>query len=303
MSTTTILHDLTARCAEILPGRIRSAYLEGSGADETRIATSDLDGTIVFQDALPTDERATVARLIAEWSRATGIECDLELTDRDAVARGVSPALKEAGRLVWGDDIRAEMALLPLPEWTRDRLHTSYWRAVNLFGRTPPVHLPLAAPDPADPFLGYCRRAVRVADAMAPSTRDLVRHIGWAATGLLALRAGRYVARKRDCHRLYAALIGDEWSALLRDLYERCRGEWGYLLPDDEDGRAALHAICARALAFENHFMRLYRAFLLDELRGTDEIGRALAAQVLGKVPLAHAEVSEALAIVGENER
>jgi hypothetical protein len=60
-------------------------------------------------------------------------------------------------------------------------------------------------------------------------TRDLICSTGWAATALVAQRAGHYVDRKRGCHALYAEHIGDEWSDLVRDLYECCeccRGRW-----------------------------------------------------------------------------
>jgi hypothetical protein len=74
------------------------------------------------------------------------------------------------------------------------------------------------------------------------------------------------VARKRDCHRRYSERIGDEWADLIEDIYMRCRGEWNYLIPDAAEDRAILRAICERTLAFENHFLGVYRDYLLGEL-------------------------------------
>jgi hypothetical protein len=63
-------------------------------------------------------------------------------------------------------------------------------------------------------FFGYDHRPMRLANgSFEPSTRDLFRATGWAATALIAWRAGRYVARKSECHRLYQQFIGDEWAA------------------------------------------------------------------------------------------
>ncbi len=91
-----------------------------------------------------------------------------------------------------------------------------------------------------------------------PSTRNLIRVTGWAATALLALRGGVYVARKSDCQATYQRHISDEWTDLLDDLYRRCRTDWRYLIPVSD---AALRALCQRALQFENHFLLVYRDY------------------------------------------
>ena len=135
------------------------------------------------------------------------------------------------------------------------------------------MRLPLGYPDPRGEFYGYDCRAVRLPDGgEARSTRNLIRTTGWAATALVAHRAGRYVARKRDCHAIYRETIGDEWGDLLADIYTQCRAEWNYLIPDDAADRRRLRAICERTLAFENHFLAIYRRYLLAELRGADDV-------------------------------
>jgi hypothetical protein len=154
------------------------------------------------------------------------------------------------------------------------------------------VRLPLAYPDPAGAFYGYDSRTVRLPDgAEARSTRNLIRVTGWAATALLAHQAGRYVARKRDCHATYRAAIGDEWSDLLADIYTRCRAEWNYLIPDDAADRRRLRAICERTLAFENQFLAIYRRYLLTELRGADDGHARQALWLLGQIPYDDDEV------------
>ncbi len=236
------------------PGRVRGYYVEGSHASDTAVAASDLDLTIVFKGSFQAGhdndegERERAARLTASYGAASVVECDAEIVDEEELRRGVYPAFKLASRLVYGDDVRDAVPLLPLDEWTRQRMHAACWLIVGLYGRPCPLRLPIDYPDPTGKFYGYDHRPVRLPDGRSvPTTRDLIRVIGWAATALVALQAGRYVARKRDCHVLYRACIGDEWTALLDDIDTRCRGEWGYLVPDDPYQRRDLRDICARA--------------------------------------------------------
>ena len=171
-------------------------------------------------------------------------------------------------------------------------MHSSYYRLGSLFGRTAPVRSPLAYPDPAGEFFGYDRRPVRLADgSVEPSTRDLIRATGWAATALIAWRAGRYVARKSECHHVYQEMIGDEWAPLLTAIYENCRQRWNYRIPTELADRAHLRHLCARTLDFENAFLTTYRTYLLDELRSADADGRRFARETLARMPFGDMDV------------
>ncbi|MCB0062563.1 MAG: hypothetical protein KDE19_10630 [Caldilineaceae bacterium] len=134
---------------------------------------------------------------------------------------------------------------------------------------------------------GYTERKVRLANGQAVnSTRDLIRVMGWIGTALVALQGKQVVSRKSDCHRLYRHHVNDEWAPFLEELYEQCRNEWRYLIPTGARERAALRAICQRALAFENHFLQIYKQFLLAELTANAEERRAHALWVQEKLPL-----------------
>jgi hypothetical protein len=93
-----------------------------------------------------------------------------------------------------------------IKDWARDRLHTSYWRSVKLFGRLSRVTLPLDYPSIEDPFCGYL---------VLGSTRNLLRHISWAATALIAYQGRTYVVRKADFYRVYRTVINDNFSDYL----------------------------------------------------------------------------------------
>lgn len=283
----TLLRAVVASFDAAFPNRILAYYLLGSYADGTSLPTSDLDLTVIFRGAfLSAEERADAGRLCAEWIARAPLELDVELEEEATLRRGASPTLTLGSTLLAGDDVRAALPLVPLDEWTRDRMHTSYWRVIKLFGRPVPVTLPLGLPDPTAEFYGYTTRLTRLRDgSQVPGTRDLIRSVGWAATALVAWRAGLYVARKRDCHQLYAAHIGGPHATLVRDVYIWCRDAWAGVVPSAGADRERLREICARTLAFENDFLRTYLAFLDQELAGAPA-ARARALEVLALVPL-----------------
>lgn len=277
------------------PGRVRGYYVEGSHADRAPVAASDLDLLVVFKDATDEEERAAAARLARECAARDPVELDVGIASEADLMRGATPMFKLAGRCVHGEDIRDRVPLLPLADWTRDRMHASYWLAVHVFGRPVPLAPPFAYPDPAGEFYGYDRREARLPDGTtARSTRNLIRVTGWMATALVALRAGRYVARKRDCHVLYRECGGDEWAPFLTEIYTRCRGAWQCLVPDAPSDRRRLRALCADALAFENHFLAQYRPFLLAELRAEGAARRDRARWVVEQAPFRDDEIMAA---------
>ncbi|HEY7021315.1 MAG TPA: hypothetical protein VH349_09375 [Ktedonobacterales bacterium] len=292
-----LLREIVARFEEAFPERVRGYFVIGSYGDASSVSTSDLDLDITFKRRFESDdERERVRDLCAALQAQTVIELDLDVGDEESLRGGLSPNLKLAGLCVYGEDVRDQYPLLPVVAWTRDRMHSSYYRLGSLFGRTAPVRAPLIFPDPTGEFFGYDGRLVRLADgSLAPSTRDLIRATGWAATALIALRAGRYVARKSECHRMYEELIGDEWAPLLTAIYENCRQRWNYRIPTKPADRALLRRLCARTLDFENAFLAAYKIYLLGELRSADAAGRRFVRETLERMPFVDAEVMRAL--------
>lgn len=291
----TLVADTLARILTALPDRLRAVYALGSYADDSAVATSDLDLVFIITGQFRDGEQALIEALLAECAAQAEGELDGEAVDEASLEAGVTPTLKLGSRLLWGDDLRQRLPLMSLPAWTRDRMHSSYWRLAGLFGRPLPLTIPLDYPDLDDAFYGYTRRPVHLpGGTLAPGTRDLMRAVGWMATALLAYQAGEYVATKRACAALYREHIGDEWADLLDDLAIWVRGAWEYRIPAAPDERARLRAICARTLAFENAFLTRYRGYALAELRGDDPEGRQSALEAQRRVPLADAEIMRA---------
>ena len=130
------------------------------------------------------------------------------------------------------------------------------------------------------------------------STRDLIRLTGWAATAMIAFKAGRYVARKSDCHKMYQACFQDEWGQLLEDIFEYCKKRWNYLIPDEIEERNRLREMCRRTLSFENHFLTVYKEYLLKVLHNGSEQGKQQALWMLGQIPFQDEDVLEAVRIL-----
>ena len=279
------------------PGRVRAYYAEGSYADRTAISTSDIDLVLIFKHRFVDDDEIGAARRLGAYcANLSAFELDLDITDEQQANHTAFPTLKLASVLLYGEDIRDQLALPSISAWTRDRMHAAYWLIVQVFNRPPLVRYPLGYPQPDAAFFGYDQRLLRLPDgAQVRCTRDLVRVTGWAATALIALQTGTYVVRKRDCHQRYHELIGDQWSELLRVIYERCNNEWSYRIPDAPGDQRELRAICARTLEFENHFMRVFKDFVLGELRGDDAEAKRAALWLLGKIPYDDDEIEQAL--------
>jgi hypothetical protein len=142
---------------------------------------------------------------------------------------------------------------------------------------------PLMYPDPDDEFYGYTRKRFPVwyPPDVTAGLKELVTTIGRLATAIIALRAGRYVPQRADSVTIYRETIGDEWSGYLAEIYEAGKGRWGYLVPTDPAERAHLRDLCRQTLAFENHFLAVYRNFLLAESHDADPTRRAAATQRL----------------------
>lgn len=288
------LRSVIAAFELAFPGRIRGFYLLGSGADGSAVATSDLDVTVLLKESMSEEERTQAVRLATRHAEESEVEMDIEVTSEADLTGGLTPSFKLGSVLVQGEDVRDLFPLLPVDAWARERMHAGYYLAVKALSRPLPVTIPFDYPDPEGEFFGYDARPVRREDSSrAPGTRNLIRVAGWMATARLAREAGVVVPRKKDCHLLYRRHIGDEWSDLLEQIYYRCRGAWGYLVPSGREERHELHAICTRVLAFENDYLLRYRSFLLEELR-REEID-PLVLRVMREVPLDDAEVRSAI--------
>lgn len=258
------------------PARIRGYYLVGSLSRGTAGANSDIDLEIVFKDTFLPDEAERLT-LIRQGCRAlSSIHLDLPAHDEASLPQTDTVALKTASTLVYGEDIRASMPLPSIETYLR-RVSIPTHRALTSEFRAVPVSLPLTYPQPDAEFYGYVPT-----DPNHPhfiwGTKIWVLDIGWMATFLLAYQAGILVPSKDDMPRLYREHINDQWTSFITEVHDLCRLQWEYTIPTNVDDRARLRALCQQTLAYENHVMGFYQAWLKSESEQGDA---ALAAERL----------------------
>jgi len=315
------LRDTARMFEQHYPGRLKACYVVGSYAYGAAAPSSDLDLTVVFRDAfLDGAERRRATQSFLDHADAWPGALDMDLQDEMTLRQTngdslVGPMLTYGSLLVYGDDIRDALPVLPVANWARRAMHSGYWCIARGDGQSPIVTYPLSYPDPAGEFYGYeapdhapdviapdrgrVRRSNR---AGQPGTRSLVTGILWAATGLVAHRAQIYVLRKRDVPALYARHIGGDWASLLEELYRRCRDEWDYALPSEPAHRAQLRALCARVLSFENHALAQYKESLPDTLLTGDDNDKLYALRFLRLKPLRDSDAIAALQQLSADE-
>ena len=281
-----VLQEIVTRFEDAFSNRIIGYFVEGSFADQTAVATSDLDLVIVFREQFAASEKDAAALLVTALETNSSIELDIELTDEVSLQASADPMFKLGARLVYGMDIRETIPLMAITEWARRRMHAAYWLMVNVFERPRPVRAPLDFPRQGDPFYGYVNRPMRLADGREVlTTRNLIRVTGWIATARLAYEAQEYVVRKRECYSTYQRAIGDEWTSFLAQIDQRCRTDWHYRIPETAEEQQALRAILTKTLAYENHFLDVYRHFLLDELASPQHDAQLAALNFLNQIP------------------
>lgn len=257
----TILAGMVGIFEKVFPDRIRAYYVIGSYLDGTQLPTSDIDGYIIFKgDGNPQDFMAAM-ELGQECSQICPIALDFAPRPENSLLRHGTVDLKLASCIIYGEDIREEVPLLDASFYTCFAMEEGLERITEVRNDPSPLTYPLAYPDPDDEFYGYARQ----------STRSLLHVVGKPATAIILLSTGQHVKNKRDSVERYQAEVADEWAPLVSDVYEICRNRWHYEIPQEADDRQTLHAMCQNTLAFENHFLRLLRDFVLDQLRSTVE--------------------------------
>ena len=195
----TALRRVIATSENAFPDRIRGYYVHGSVADNTSIATSDVDLDVVVKGGF-TDPEEHVAFVQAARAIAASrdLEVDIDVTDEASLFDGAETTFKLGSRLLHGEDIRARVPLLSIDQWGRERMYRGYFLLLRVFHRPSRVRYPIGFPDPDAEFFGYADRRVSLGDGTdVPSTRDLMRVTGWLATALIAHEGKQYVAVPR----------------------------------------------------------------------------------------------------------
>ena len=275
------------------PDRVRAYYLAGSFATADAVASSDIDIQVIFKGTFTAGEAERVTQLRDSCQRISAFQLDLPVRCEAQYLSGAEDplALKTATLLLHGDDIRDQLVVPPLERYAQ-LITEAPRRNLARLRAHPIIRFPLGYPDPTGEFYGY---------DIGGRTQHFVVAMGWAATAIIVLDAGHYVARKRDWLEVYRQHIAGAWLPFLSAVYERCRNQWDYAIPVDATGRAALRALCRQALDFENAYLARYRTYLLDQVAGGDLSGQAWALDRLAQVIYPDVEVVSAIRALADS--
>jgi predicted nucleotidyltransferase len=281
------LAEVVAALGAAFGERLRGVYLVGSHAVGEAIPGSDIDLLALFKGRQSAEEQARFAEVRQACKGRCALALDMTSQGEERLLAVGGVWFQTASRLLAGDDIRPRVPCKPVESHARDLMHSVLPLLARVRGDPPALAPPLGYPDPAGALYGYDRREVRVGSAIrSVGTKDLVSNTLAIANALTLRAAGRYVGdgRKADIPREYRRQIGDQWSALVEAVFERCRVAWGYAVPEDAVERAELRALCEGVLGFENHFMAHYRDFLTQELQHDDPAVAERARRALARL-------------------
>lgn len=256
-----ILEDLIQRVGYAIPVERFSVYLMGSFAIGEGSTESDVDAAVIWQPSGNTLELIGV-RNAANNSRLFSHErLDPLVQTPDELVRPWNadklPGLLRTSRLLQGVNLLQD---IPMPSID---LHLAALkvRACSLMRRVRDnlrIGGEAFLPDPGDRFFGYTRRRTWYPNGIENGTREIIDLVASLAAPLVVSLKNDYVTGKRNAIESYIEIAEDPWALFVSTLYTRCVIEWGYRIPDDQDGRRMLSELCLSALAFENHYLQSF---------------------------------------------
>ena len=255
------------------PGRTRAYYLVGSYADGTALAESDIDFGVLFKGRMEKDEAQKAWQLSQFCSLISPVYLDFMAAGENEFLHADDVTLRLASQLIYGEDVRDTIQLPSLEAYIRHCTSGTFTIASARLRKRDVIVYPLDYPDPSGEFFGYPHEPAADGSFGADigPLKWLVAVVGRVAQSILALREGQYVATKDSCLRAYRERINDQWTDFIADIYALCRARWRYGVPSTTAERQKLRDLCRRTLAFENHFLSRYRAYVLQELRRSGE--------------------------------
>jgi hypothetical protein len=267
----------------IFPRRMRAYYLLGSYADNTAVPTSDVDLFVVSKESLDSAEHGLYGHIAHQCSLLAGILFQSGVVDEAHL--GGLPDLAISRLFVFGDDIGDRIPPLQPSDSARKALSSAVHVLCELHDQPPPLAVPLPYPDPEGEFFGYERNGMPAPGGWnGPGTKKLINAVSMAAGALVAIQSGQAVMRRSDCVAMYRIQVGDVWSDFVEQVCAFRTPDTGYAMPVDGDQRKRLRRLCAEMPAFENHFFRNYREYLLAQVDSLDDVQKRWAVEQLAAV-------------------
>lgn len=279
------------------PTRIRAYYLIGSYATGTAVSTSDLDVVIVFKGKLPPSKEALARHVGNFCQHNSSIELDLMFYSEEQILRrrvyGRGFALTR--RIVFGEAFDEVIPLPSIEKYLSFMMNSAYEALVSIRCSPQTLAFPVDYPDSKTPFFGYAKPVRMFNGETRNGAKQLVHNVCVACSAIIGFVAAEQVTSGSESVKVYKKQIGDRWAGFLETIYEVCRIQWNYIIPEDEDGRRQFRDLCRQTLKFECHFLKLYKDYLLKVLHSGDVPPKLGAARRFGEIIYPDKKVLDAL--------
>ena len=258
------------------PERIKAYYLHGSFFDDTAIPTSDIDLFLVTQGKFSAEEHTKMQHIMHFCALFSPFMVEMMALDDASLLQNGHYRIKSASKLLRGIDIRASMPQQTLEQYLYTYASFPFIYSANMLRNMKSIVLPLTYPQAEGEFYGYDQQLLPPKNEQHHNIKKLVTGVCWTATVLIAWKAGKTVSGKRASVEMYREYVHDEWTGLIEEMYEMGNRQWHYLVPFEQEKRRHLRSLCTKVVAFENHYLQYYWAYLQTEMQQGGE--RMLAA-------------------------
>lgn len=248
---------------QAFPKRVRAYYLIGSYVEGTAVPLSDIDCFIIFADQFATAQEQVLAEQVGQQcAELSPVRLDIGAYPENGLEQlhpVLRVALKLGSKIVYGVDIRQAIPLPALPEYTAGVVAGAQHFIARLRGEDKLLTRQVSYPDTTHEFFGYTAKSIPAwYPATIPAgTKELVATVSRIATARVVQQTQRYVSGKQQAIALFQQEIGGRWGPFVARVFEGCKLEWKYLLPEGERERKELRELCRHMLAFENEFLQV----------------------------------------------
>ncbi len=242
------------------PERVCAYYVIGSYSDGTAVRLSDIDVFVIFKHQFADEtEKEKAEKVSALCAAASPVRLDMTVWAEDSLDKlypFIQVALKRGSTLLYGRDLREQMQLPDMATYTKDVIEGAFYFLRRLHGLEQ-LPVTLQYPDANAEFFGYTHKSIPAWYPLTieAGTKELVATVSRIATAIVALETQEYVAGKGEAIRRLEKINGVSQGVFAAAVYQRCKVDWHYLIPETDAERSELNELCRHMLRFENDFL------------------------------------------------
>ena len=276
----TDVERVLAKVVEIGSAAVHSVYVLGSHATGKADIYSDIDITVVFLEEF-SSTCSQLSQLISSSISLLEVNVDLVCVPYQLAVSCGLPLLPPYAALLWGEDIRVQIAL-PKPDLLSAAMyHVAFNSLSRLYPRGHVFNLPLLAPNPGAWGDGWLVEENHTAHPLKP----FVKAVDRVAQARVASRIGEYIHRQgSDVAKAYTTYIGDEGATFVENISRIFRMRWRNRYPAEAYEVSLMIELIKYANLFFSIFLEEYYDNLVYWLKYPDASYRHLARQAIIRI-------------------